>query len=79
MRNGLIKRTTDNAVQSSVLEVEGSDVSTAYITRPADPKKTPAIKLPFLVMIIKNLTKYFTFEFHGVGTIKERAAAFPCQ
>jgi len=27
-----------------------------------DPKRTLGIKLPFLVMIIKNLKKYFTFE-----------------
>ncbi|CAF2051319.1 unnamed protein product, partial [Rotaria magnacalcarata] len=32
------------------------------VTCPADPKKTLGIKLPFLVMIIKNLKKYFTFE-----------------
>ena len=37
-------------------------ISTTYITCPADPKKTLGIKLPFLVMIIKNLKKYFTFE-----------------
>jgi len=37
-------------------------VSTTFITCPADPKKTLGIKLPFLVMIIKNLKKYFTFE-----------------
>jgi len=36
--------------------------STTYITCPADPVKTLGIKLPFLVMIIKNLKKYFTFE-----------------
>merc|ERR1719218_200176 len=40
----------------------GSNVSTNYITCPADPNKTLGIKLPFLVMIIKNLKKYFTFE-----------------
>ena len=40
----------------------GTNVSTNYITCPADPKKTLGIKLPFLVMIIKNLKKYFTFE-----------------
>merc|ERR1719390_152764 len=40
----------------------GSNVSTCYITCPADPKKTLGIKLPFLVMIIKNLKKYFTSE-----------------
>merc|ERR1711957_338465 len=40
----------------------GTNVSTNFITCPVDPKKTLAIKLPFLVMIIKNLKKYFTFE-----------------
>ena len=36
--------------------------STTFITCPADGKQTLGIKLPFLVMIIKNLKKYFTFE-----------------
>eukprot|EP00291_Cryptomonas_curvata_P004296 CAMPEP_0172180580 /NCGR_PEP_ID=MMETSP1050-20130122/17319_1 /TAXON_ID=233186 /ORGANISM="Cryptomonas curvata, Strain CCAP979/52" /LENGTH=280 /DNA_ID=CAMNT_0012853723 /DNA_START=308 /DNA_END=1147 /DNA_ORIENTATION=- len=40
----------------------GTNVSTNFITCPADPQKTLGIKLPFLVMIIKNLKKYFTFE-----------------
>ncbi|XP_046992035.1 cilia- and flagella-associated protein 20 isoform X3 [Schistocerca americana] len=62
VRNGHIKRITDNDIQSLVLEIVGSNVSTTYITCPADPKKTLGIKLPFLVMIIKNLKKYFTFE-----------------
>jgi len=44
------------------LEIVGTNVSTTFITCPADPKKTLGIKLPFLVMIIKNLKKYFTFE-----------------
>jgi hypothetical protein len=39
-----------------------SNVSTTFITCPADPSKTLGIKLPFLVMIIKNLKKYFSFE-----------------
>ncbi len=62
VKNGHIKRITDPDIQSSVLEVCGSNVSTTYITCPADPKKTLGIKLPFLVMILKNLKKYFTFE-----------------
>ena len=62
VRNGHIKRFTDNEIQSLVLEIVGTNVSTTYITCPADPKKTLGIKLPFLVMIIKNLKKYFTFE-----------------
>ncbi len=40
----------------------GTNVSTTYITCPADPRKTLGIKLPYLVMIVKNMKKYFTFE-----------------
>lgn len=40
----------------------GTNVSTTYVTCPADPKQTLGIKLPFLVMIVKNMKKYFTFE-----------------
>ena len=62
MRNGHIKRITDQDIQSSVLEIMGTNVSTNYITCPSHASKTLGIKLPFLVMIIKNLRKYFTFE-----------------
>merc|ERR1711907_56109 len=62
VRNGHIKRITDPDIQSSVLEIMGTNVSTNYITAPCDPNKTLGIKLPFLVMILKNLKKYFTFE-----------------
>ncbi|KAK9533322.1 hypothetical protein VZT92_008446 [Zoarces viviparus] len=62
VNNGHIKRITDNGIHSLVLDVEGANVSTTYITCPADPEKTLGIKLPFLVMTIKNLKKYFTFE-----------------
>ena len=56
MRNGHIKRLTDPDIQSSVLEIMGTNVSTNYITCPADANKTLGIKLPFLVMIIKNVS-----------------------
>ena len=62
MRNGHIKRITDDDIASSVLEVVSANVSTTYISCPSDPQKTLGIKLPFLVMIIKNLKKYFSFE-----------------
>lgn len=62
VRNGHIKRLTDQDIQSSVLEIMSTNVTTTYITCPADPNKTLGIKLPFLVMIIKNLKKYFSFE-----------------
>ena len=62
VRNGHIKRITDEDIQSSVLEIVSANVSTTFVTCPADPAKTLGIKLPFLVMIIKNLKRYFTFE-----------------
>lgn len=66
MQNGHIKRLTDEDIQSSVLEISGTNVSTTFIHCPElkakGPDKTLGIKLPFLVMIIKNLKKYFTFE-----------------
>ena len=55
VKNGHIKRITDKDIQSSVLEIMGNNVSTTYITCPVDPKQTLGIKLPFLVMIIKNV------------------------
>ena len=62
VKNGHIKRITDNDIKSSVLEIMGNNVSTTYISAPLNKKKTLGIKLPFLVMVIKNLKKYFTFE-----------------
>ncbi|XP_060949350.1 cilia- and flagella-associated protein 20-like [Limanda limanda] len=62
VKNGHIERMTDDDIHSLVLEVQGVNVSTTFITCPADPKSTLGINLPFLVMIIKNLKKYFTFE-----------------
>lgn len=36
--------------------------STAYISCPLDASKTLGIKLPYFVMIVKNLKRYFSFE-----------------
>lgn len=62
IQNGHIKRITDNDIKSSVLEIMGTNVSTSYIVCPSDPNNTLGIKLPFLVIVLKNVKKYFTFE-----------------
>lgn len=62
VRNGHIKRISDDDIQSLVLEILGTDVRTIYITLPADPEIPLGIKLPYLVLVIKNLKKNFTFE-----------------
>ena len=55
VQNGHIKRITDNDIQSSVLEIMSTNISTTFVSCPADAGKTLGIKLPFLVMIIKNV------------------------
>ncbi|XP_058510380.1 cilia- and flagella-associated protein 20-like [Solea solea] len=62
VKNGYIKRITDADINSSVLEIAGVNISTTYITCPADPQMSLGIRLPFMVMVIKNLERYFTFE-----------------
>lgn len=61
VRNGHIKRLTDNEVNSIVLEIVSTNVATTYITCPKN-NQVLGIKLPFLVMIVKNLKRYFSFE-----------------
>lgn len=57
-----MKRCHDDDIQSNVLEVVGSNIQSTYITCPADLSATLGIKLPFLVLVVKNVKKYFSFE-----------------
>jgi hypothetical protein len=52
----------DLDMQSSVIEIVGANVSTSFMTCPSDPNQTLGIKMPFLVLLVKYLKKYFTFE-----------------
>ena len=61
-KNGQIKRITDNDVQSLVIEITGSNVATTYITLPANPRQSLSITLPNIILIVKNLNRFFTFE-----------------
>ena len=62
VKNGSIKRITDNEIQSLVIEITGANVSTTFITCPPQPRASLGIKLTYLVLIVKNLKKYFSFE-----------------
>jgi len=59
---GHIKRVNDPDIQSSVIEVEGENVATNYITCPMNASDSLGIKLPYIVFVVKNMKKYFTFE-----------------
>merc|ERR1712141_389514 len=59
---GHIKRINDNEIQSSVIELEGENVSNNYISCPMNASDSLGIKLPFIIFVVKNMKKYFTFE-----------------
>ncbi|KAG6451191.1 hypothetical protein O3G_MSEX006983 [Manduca sexta] len=61
VQNGHIKRITDTEVNSIVLEIVSTNVATTFIRCPKQ-NQILGIKLPFLVMIVKNLKRLYTEE-----------------
>ncbi|XP_053674294.1 cilia- and flagella-associated protein 20-like [Anopheles nili] len=61
-KNGHSRRVTDEAVRSLTFELIGVNVATTYMVAPCCPCPSLCIKLPFLVMLVKNLKKFFSFE-----------------
>ncbi|RUS29317.1 hypothetical protein BC938DRAFT_480797 [Jimgerdemannia flammicorona] len=57
-----IERIADDDISSLVIELVSPNLAETYITCPAQLNRTLGIKLPFLVLIIKNLNRYFAFE-----------------
>lgn len=59
---GNIRRITDEDISSSAMDIVSPNVSKSFISCPKNENETLGIKLPFLVMVIKNLKKEFSFE-----------------
>lgn len=57
-----VETVADDLISSTVIELVSTNLSNTYITCPAQANRTLGIKLPFLVLIVKNLNKYFSFE-----------------
>ena len=57
VRNGHIRRITDEDIGSAALEIAGNNVSTTSVTCPEQSRQTLGIKMPFLVLLVKNLHK----------------------
>lgn len=62
VKNGYIKRITDEDVKSLTLEIRSVNVTMCFISAPSAPCINLGIKLPFLTVIVKNLQKMFSFE-----------------
>ncbi|KAI8882697.1 DUF667-domain-containing protein [Backusella circina FSU 941] len=67
-----IERVADDLISSSVIELTSPNLSNTYITCPAQLNRTLGIKLPFIVLIVKNLNKYFSFEVEVLDDIDEK-------
>ncbi|KAF8940177.1 hypothetical protein BGZ47_007836 [Haplosporangium gracile] len=52
----------DDTLNSQVLEILSTHLPATFITTPSLATRTLGIKLPFLVFLIKNLGKYWSFE-----------------
>lgn len=61
VQDGYITRFLDPEIKSMVLEIGGANVSTTYMVCPKE-KDVLGITMPFLVMVVKNMKKYFSFE-----------------
>lgn len=61
IKDGYINKFLDPDIKSTVFEIGGSNVSTTYMVCPKD-NKILGITMPFLVLVVKNLKKYFSFE-----------------
>ncbi|ORX93362.1 DUF667-domain-containing protein [Basidiobolus meristosporus CBS 931.73] len=61
---GKIAIETDEDVSAPVLTISSPKLSSTYISCPARSEAELGIKLPILVMIVKNVGKYFSFEVH---------------
>ncbi|KAI8579762.1 hypothetical protein K450DRAFT_240220 [Umbelopsis ramanniana AG] len=57
-----ISRVADEHISSLTLEILSSNLADTYISCPPRPDRTLGIKLPYLVLLLKNLNRYFSFE-----------------
>jgi len=57
-----VKRLTDPDIRSLVIEILGNNVTTSFITTPPSPYQTLGIRLPIMIMVVKNMKRYFAYE-----------------
>ena len=62
VKNGHIKRILDQDIQSPSIEIIGANVDANFFYTPVSKTRSLEIKMPTIVLLIKNLLKYFKFE-----------------
>ena len=66
-----VKMVEDEDLKSQVLELFDDNVSMTRIECPSHPSENLAIGLPFLVLLVKNMKRYFTLEIELVDDTKK--------
>ncbi|CAH8539525.1 unnamed protein product [Heterobilharzia americana] len=74
---GTIQRVLDPEIRSLVLNISGTNVSTTYIECPSCQTQTSGIRMPILVLLFKNMDRYFTFQIEVLdyGGVRQRFRA----
>jgi hypothetical protein len=57
-----ITRVADEQISSLTLEIMSPNLANTFIACPPRPDRTLGIKLPYLVLLLKNMNRYFSFE-----------------
>lgn len=65
VRNGHIKRITDQDIELPVFEISGSNIINNFIAFPANKNHSLKIKMPILVLLVKNVV-YFIFSLTNI-------------
>lgn len=71
-KDGTVEPTTDQDLESTVLAIQGANISTTLISCPSDSHKTLGIKLPWIVFLVKNLDEHFSLEIEILDDKKYR-------
>ncbi|XP_050427440.1 uncharacterized protein LOC126837535 [Adelges cooleyi] len=71
-KEGDIRTVQDEHLKSNVLQILSNNVTTCSISTPPDSAASLGIRLPFIVLLMKNLNRYFTFEITVLDNVNVR-------
>jgi len=59
---GHVKRVPDSDISSSVIEIDSEKLAETHISCPLNASDNLGITLPYIILVVKNMKKYFSFE-----------------
>ena len=60
--SGHVKRVSDSDISSSVIEIDSEKLAETHISCPMNASDNLGITLPYIILVVKNMKKYFSFE-----------------